>query len=302
MNARIKINVLSATLLFVLGAFLFSATSVFAYSQYNSGTAVNSSSGTGTSYNWSGYVASDRSFTSIGSSWNISSAISPSANTAEATWIGIGGVTSNDLIQVGTQTIINSAGQITYQAFYEMLPSDSVSIPVTINAGDSVTATVSQQSTGQWSIYFIDNNNGQSYQTTLQYNSSLSSAEWIEEMPTNASANSFIPINNFGSRYFYNASTTKNGVSENLLNAEAQQLAMVNTSGQALVSTSGIGGDGASFTATRTSAVPTISVAPFGRGGWRRGGRGISGFAFRKTSYLNVRRGIGRRFIMGRFF
>jgi hypothetical protein len=285
-----------------LWGFLFSAVPVFAYSQYNSGTAVNSSSGAGTSYNWSGYVASGGSFTSVGSSWNISPAISPSANTAEATWIGIGGVTSSDLIQVGTQTIINSSEQIVYQAFYEILPSDSVIIPVTINPGDSVTATVSQQSAGQWNIYFIDNNNGQSYQASLQYSSSLSSAEWIEEMPTDASTNSFIPINNFGTRQFYNASTTKNGFSENLLNAGAQELTMINISGQALVSTSAIGSDGASFTATRTSAVPTISVSTFGRGNWRRVGRGISGFAFRKTSYLNIRRGVGRRFIMSRFF
>ena len=285
------------------GGLLFIASPVFAYSPLHFGTALNSGSGNGTSYNWAGYVASGGGFTSITSSWNVLQAISPSANTAEATWIGIGGVSSSDLIQAGTQTIINSSGQTTYQAFYEILPSDSIIIPVTINPGDSVTATLTQQSTSQWYVYFIDNTNGQNYQTTLSYNSSLSTAEWIEEMPTNANTNSFIPINNFGTRNFYNASTIRNGISQNLLQANSQPLTMMNSNQQALVTVSAIGSDGSSFNAGRTSVAPIISVYPSGNHGWHRVGRGIMGFiSFRKAGYLNIRGGIGRRFIMGRFF
>ena len=285
------------------GGLLFIASPVFAYSPLHFGTALNSGSGNGTSYNWAGYVASGGGFTSITSSWNVSQAISPIANTAEATWIGIGGVSSSDLIQAGTQTIINSSGQTTYQAFYEILPSDSIIIPVTINPGDSVTATLTQQSTSQWYVYFIDNTNGQNYQTTLSYNSSLSTAEWIEEMPTNANTNSFIPINNFGTRNFYNASTIRNGISQNLLQANSQPLTMMNSNQQALVTVSAIGSDGSSFTAGRTSVAPIISVYPSGNHSWHRVGRGIMGFiSFRKAGYLNIRGGIGRRFIMGRCF
>ena len=54
----------------------------------------------------------------------------------DATWVGIGGVTSNDLIQAGTQAIIQK-GQTSYEAWYELLPGYQTIIPLTINAGDS---------------------------------------------------------------------------------------------------------------------------------------------------------------------
>ena len=50
---------------------------------------------------------------------------------------------------------------------------------------------------------------GQSYQTTVQYSSSQSSAEWIEEAP--ASGNGIVPLDNFGAVAFSAASTIENG-------------------------------------------------------------------------------------------
>jgi hypothetical protein len=42
-----------------------------------------------------------------------------------ATWVGIGGVNSRDLIQAGTQQQTTGTGQTQYQAWVEMLPQAS---------------------------------------------------------------------------------------------------------------------------------------------------------------------------------
>ncbi len=143
---------------------------------------VNSKSGIDKSSNWAGYMTSGGTYTSINGSWLIPQISNPIANTADASWIGIGGVTSRDLIQIGTQAAVNAAGQVSYQVWYELLPRSSVPISISVNPGDSITASITQQQNNQWSISLRDNTNGQNFQKIVTYSSSLSSAEWIEEM------------------------------------------------------------------------------------------------------------------------
>lgn len=250
-------------------------------------TAVNSSVGSNLSYNWAGYQAIGGTFTGVNGTWTVPSV--PSANTteADATWVGVGGVESHDLIQAGTQALINGSGAPAYQAWYEILPNTTQQVPLTISPGDSMSVSIAETASGsgEWSVSIRDNTTGQSYQTSLAYNSSQSSAEWIEEMPSDGS--SFVPVDNFGTVSFTGGTAIENSNTVSMAGANATELTMVNGAGQTLAFPSSIGADGESFTVTRTSATATGSVIG-GRGGlgrgWRRTGVGIEGYRPHATS------------------
>lgn len=256
-------------------------------------TAPNSPVSAGTSLNWSGYTATGGTFTSVGASWTVpesSAATGTSALSADATWVGIGGVTSKDLIQAGTQTVFQN-GVASYEAWYETLPATSQAIPLTIQPGDAMTVSIAQQSAGQWTISFMDNTTGKSYGTSVSYQSSLSSADWVEEMPS--ATRGYVALDNFGTASFTNGFAVENGIQLSLSDANAQPLTMINSANQALATPSALGGDGASFSVTRTSvAASTAALAPqgtfIGRGGygnaggtqrWSRTGVGVQGYA-----------------------
>jgi hypothetical protein len=247
------------------------------YPQSSQNPAQNAPAGTNKSYNWAGYTVNGNNFTSVTGTWNIPNISSSPSPSADATWVGIGGVTTQDLIQAGTQAI-DQNGQIQYQAWYETLPQNSQTLPLTVNAGDSISASITQQNAGQWLINLRDNTSGQNYQTTVQYNSSLSSAEWIEEMPM--AGNGFIPLDNFGTVNFSGATTVENSQTLTAAQADAQPMSMLNSNNQDLADASALGSDGASFSVTRTSVAANSSsgFSGFGRGGYHRRGRGVNGF------------------------
>jgi hypothetical protein len=164
---------------------------------------------------------------------------------ADATWVGIGGFQSSDLIQSGILDQISRTGHETHSAFFEMLPNVAQQIPVTINSGDSITVSVTEKSTNQWQISFKDSTNGQTYTTTARYLSSLSSAEWIEEAPSNGRR--ILPLANFGTIEVSSASTIENGNQDTIAQSNAQSVIMVNSRGQAIAIPSSLGSDGASF-------------------------------------------------------
>lgn len=235
---------------------------------------------TDSSLNWAGYTATSGSYTGVSGTWTIPAVTGNTALSADAAWVGIGGVSSNDLIQAGTQAISQN-GIVQYQAWYEILPQVSQTVNLPVKSGDSITASITQQSTGVWLVVLQDNTSGQTYQQTVQYISSLSSAEWIEEMPM--SGNSLLPLDNFNSISFSNASTIKSGVRESLSQTGATAISMLNSINQTLASPSAVGSDGQSFTvteATQTADTPAGSgvtirsydpgthvVRGFGRGG-----------------------------------
>jgi hypothetical protein len=243
-------------------------------------TDPNSGAGLNSSYNWAGYVASGGGYSSVSGTWVVPQVPSSSTFTGDATWIGIGGVSTNDLIQTGTQALTNTGSSaVTYQAWYETLPGYSQPISMTVNPGDSITASITEQAQNQWSINLHNNTNGQTFQTVLAYNSTMNSAEWIEEMPSQGSG-MFIPLDNFGTVQFSNASVIKNGQVMNISAASGQMLSMLNANQQTLATVSSLGYDGASFSVTRSSAevTTTTTTNPFGRSGYSRRGVGIQGF------------------------
>jgi hypothetical protein len=171
---------------------------------------------------------------------------------ADAAWVGIGGVSTRDLIQAGTQQTVSGSGSTQYQAWVETLPQSSHPVPLTVNPGDSVTVSITQQpqAQDQWLIAMKNNTTGQTFEVTEQYTSSMTSAEWIEEAPS-ANRGRQIPLDNFGSIAFSAGSAVKNGQTVSIAAAGAQPITMIGRGGQAQATPSGLGTDGASFTVSR---------------------------------------------------
>jgi hypothetical protein len=215
-----------------------------------------------TSSNWSGYVATGENFTSVTGTWIVPQPTASDAGAADAAWVGIGGVKSNDLIQSGTTDTVNRNGQVTFSAFFEMLPNAARPLPVTIKGGDSVTVSVTEIAPEQWQIIFKNNSSGQSYTTTVSYHSSLSSAEWIEEVPS--AGQRLLSLANFGTVPFSEGSTLQNGNQLTIVQSNAQPVTMIDAQHQPLATPSDLAVDGASFTVTR-SDVPSSPSPPVRR-------------------------------------
>src|SRR5207302_942885 len=81
------------------------------------------------SSNGSGYAATGGTFTAVSGAWTVPQV---SATTAglDATWVGIGGMTTNDLIQAGTQAMVSGRGGVQYEAWIELLPRSSQTVPL----------------------------------------------------------------------------------------------------------------------------------------------------------------------------
>ena len=250
---------------------------LFAVQTINSGSgALNSSAGTDTSLNWAGYAAASGTFTSVHANWTIPQTTNPTNGlSVDATWVGIGGVLSQDLIQAGTQTVFQN-GTSTYQAWYELLPSSSVSVPLTIHPGDAMAVSINGQSNSQWQISFDDLTTGQNYPISVSYSSSLSSAEWIEEMPSNQ--NGFVPLDNFGAVSFSNGFTTQNGSEVSIDGSDASRITMVTSAGQILAVPTSLGTDGSSFTITRSDTAVSTTPTQVRSERWSRTGTGIKSF------------------------
>lgn len=216
-----------------------------------------SPSAQGTSHNWSGYDATSGSYTGVSGTWTVPQLAPNGASGVGATWVGIGGVGSRDLIQAGTQDVASGTGQSQFQAWIEMLPAASQQAPLAVSPGDSVTVSINEQDAGSgaWLIAFKNNSSGQTYQTTVHYDSSRSSAEWIEEAPSGP--NGVVPLDDFGSVAFSSATAIQNGQTVDLSQAGAQPITMLNGNSQPLAMPSGIGPDGSSFSVARTSASAT---------------------------------------------
>ncbi len=198
------------------------------------------------SRNWAGYAAVAGSYTAVSGTWTVPEFAPDSPVGADATWVGIGGVQGNDLIQAGTQETVSARGRTEYQAWVEMLPQSSQAVPLAISAGDSISISIEQSANEQWHIAFGNNSSGKSYELTVQYRSSLSSAEWVVEAPS-ARRGRVLPLDTFGTITFTQATAVKDGQTVTVAQAGGHAITMISRVGHALASPTGLGDDGGSF-------------------------------------------------------
>ena len=207
-----------------------------------------------TSRNWSGYVATGATYTSVTGTWIIAKP-DPKTPGVDATWVGIGGANTTDLVQAGTEATVNLDGTVTYDAWTETLPQATRTVTLGVTAGDTVSVTLTEQTAGSWLIEIKNITTGRSYTTTIRYSSSKTSAEWIEEAPS--IGRGIAPLDSFGTVKFSAATTVADGKTVSLKGASAKSVTMTSSAGQALAIPSAIASDGTSFSVDRTSTPST---------------------------------------------
>lgn len=203
-------------------------------------------SGPPESRNWAGYTATGGTFTAVRGTWSVPEFAPDSAAGADAIWVGVGGVRGNDLIQAGTQETVSGHGSTDYQAWVETLPEASRPVPLAINAGDSVSVSLEEQSGGDWLIAFVNNTSGKSYQLTTHYGSSRSSAEWVVEAPS-ARRGRVLALDAFRSVSFTQAATVRDGQTLSVAQAGGRPVTMIAQRGRPLARPSALDADGAGF-------------------------------------------------------
>lgn len=156
--------------------------------------------------NWSGYevlsARTGQAARSASGTWVVPAVNSPGAGKPgfSSVWVGVGGdcldaacqTPDHSLIQLGTSQNVSASGQASYSAWYETLPQAETLLPaLSITAGDTVSAGLTDRgatSTGQswllWMTVQSPSGHVQRWSKVISYDSSLSSAEWIVEGPS----------------------------------------------------------------------------------------------------------------------
>jgi hypothetical protein len=182
--------------------------------------------GTADSLNWSGYAVtpSASNVTAVSSAFTVPAAGLVPPGFA-ATWTGIGGYNSSDLIQAGTAEQSAPDNPVLgpqYYAWYELLPASETQLTnctgdanCTVTPGDNVTVNISQVSGDTWSIAMSDAGKW-SWSKNVTYSSTESSGEWILEAPTLVAQTVLAPVGtvHFGPTSTYTAGGTTHTIAQ----------------------------------------------------------------------------------------
>ena len=155
-----------------------------------------------TSSNWSGYAVTGSRFTSVSASWTQPTA-KCSGTAYSSFWVGLDGDTSNTVEQTGTDADC-SGSTPQYYAWYEMYPKFPVNLRGTVRPGDHLSASVTTDGSGRFTLTITDSTQGWTNTTNARLKSAkLASAEVIAEAPS--SSGGVLPLANFGTVSFSGA-------------------------------------------------------------------------------------------------
>ena len=197
---------------------------------------------------WSGFaVTAAAPYTSASGTFQVPSvSYSGSGHSYEdsALWVGIGGDGDSTLIQLGTEQLITSSGAVSYYVWYELYPAATVYLGHAVKPGDIIaaslqcTAACSPSSVQTWQLTMTDETAGWSWTQSVQYQSSMASAEWITEAPWESSGE--LPLDDFVQATFDPVSA--NGANPNLTLA-ANGIQMADPYGETSNPSAPVGGD-----------------------------------------------------------
>jgi hypothetical protein len=222
-----------------------------------------------TSTNWSGYAVTGATFTDVKGSWvqpaaSCASTAAPtkgngngngrghgggggtSSSTYSSFWVGLDGYSSNTVEQTGTDADCSGTTPV-YYGWYEFYPAFPVNFANPVSPGDVINAEVSVAG-GTVTITLQDATKGwtqQAAQSSAGY--ALSSAEWIAEAP---SSGKVLPLANFGTVNFSNASATGGGKTGSISAFTNDPMTMVTSTGQTKAVPSGLSNRGSAFSVT----------------------------------------------------
>src|SRR5262249_44044842 len=112
--------------------------------------------------------------------------------------------------------------------------------------GDSLSADIIQRSGQSWLVQLKNNTTGKVFKKILKYGSTLSSAEWIEEMPSDANAQ-LIPLDNFKAVQFSAGRAMRDDRSVTIAQAGAKPVVLANETGKILAEPSVLAASGSAF-------------------------------------------------------
>lgn len=140
----------------------------------------------GYSANWSGYAVLGSGFDAAEGTFNVPDLAASAGETDTVEWVGIDGVSDQDLIQAGVHEQYDpSVGEVEVWPWFEILPDPEEQITaMTVAPGDNVTVQIAKIGGTNWGIEVKDNTTGQSYATDQTYSGPETSAEWVVEAPS----------------------------------------------------------------------------------------------------------------------
>jgi hypothetical protein len=173
--------------------------------------------------NWSGYVATGQpgspvSYSSVTGTWVVPTATcaTGSAGGFSTVWVGLGGYTSKNQEEVGTDTNCDATGKPIYYAWFELVPYPAYNVPVAdrVLPGDTITGLVQILSTTLVELQIVNQTRGWSFSRNITFSSQdTTTAEWIAEAP--AACLRFVcheaNLANFGTVTMSNLSAVGNG-------------------------------------------------------------------------------------------
>lgn len=153
----------------------------------------------GSSTNWSGYAATGTTFTSVSGSWTQPSITCTNKPTYSSFWVGLDGDGSSSVEQTGTGADCVH-GVPVYFGWYEMYPAAPVTYSLPVKAGDSMSAAVTTNGSGTFTLKLSDaSQNWVQTTTATSATAALASAEVIAEAPSKGSV---APLADFGTANF----------------------------------------------------------------------------------------------------
>ncbi len=165
--------------------------------------------------NWSGWFVYNDTFDQVHANWNTQCPGTPiQLGSREGTWVGLGGINTQTLVQVGTAYHTNpNTGQLYYYMFLQLIAPGTnylwFDLTDPLGCGQGIYAEVYPSGTNSWCVDVRWSNvtNGTCYSVQAD----TSTAEWIDDRPVCSNGVSY--LYNFNYTQYTNAyahSTTHN--------------------------------------------------------------------------------------------
>jgi hypothetical protein len=210
-----------------------------------------------TSMNWAGYASTGNqgTFTTVSASWTQPTVTCGAANTFSSFWVGLDGDGTPTVEQTGTEADCN-AGTAAYQGWFEMFPNAPVFYNNAVVPGDAMSASVVANGGGAFTLTLTDTTQNWTQTTNQTSNTAqLGSAEVIAEAP---SSGTVLPLSNFGTVNFTNATTDNQPIGDE----NASALTMVSSGGVTEATPSALTGANAFTVTWDSSGTSTAAPAP----------------------------------------
>src|SRR5580704_3336160 len=195
-----------------------------------------------TSSNWSGYAAhgGTGAFTSVSASWVEPTGHCGSGSQYSSFWVGLDGFNSNTVEQTGSE-VDCSGGSPRYYSWYEMYPAFPHNFSNTVRPGDRFFGSVTFNGGSSYTLVLQDITQGWKHTVSASLGGAAnSSAEVIAEAPCCTGSGGILPLADFGTVNFSNASANGSAIG----NFSPTQINMVDNSGRLKDRTSALSGGG----------------------------------------------------------